>query len=185
VVYGMETVLLVVVARHLGLGAAGYGWLLAAVGAGGVAATLGAGRLITTARPRSVLVGSLLVLAAAGALTGLTPVLPLVLLWSVLAGAAAIIVEVLAETALQRQLEEDVFARAYGIAFPLSIGGIVVGSLVAAPLLSVLGLPGALLAMAAVAGGYALVVACSGAPVAVPAEVRSATAAGADGVAPA
>ena len=44
------------------------------------------------------------------------------------------LVEVLGETALQRELDEEVFTRAYGIALPVSLAGIVGGSLVAAPL---------------------------------------------------
>ena len=46
-------------------------------------------------------------------------------LCSVIGGAGAVLVEVLCETALQRELDEEVFARAYGIALPVSIGGIV------------------------------------------------------------
>jgi hypothetical protein len=51
-------------------------------------------------------------------------------------GAAAVLVEILTETGLQRMLDEDVFGRAYGLALPASLGGIVVGSLVAPPVLS-------------------------------------------------
>jgi hypothetical protein len=39
------------------------------------------------------------------------PWLPAPLLWSVIGGAGAVLVEVLCETALQRQLDEEVFAR--------------------------------------------------------------------------
>ena len=106
-----------------------------------------------------MLVAALLVVAAAGTLTAVTPTLPLLLAWAVLAGAGAVIVEVLTETTLQRDLAEDVFARAYGIAFPASIGGIVIGSLAAAPLVALFGLTGALLSIAVLAGGYAAVVA--------------------------
>jgi hypothetical protein len=40
-------------------------------------------------------------------------------------------VEVYSETALQAELPEEVFGRAYGFAFPASVAGIVVGSLIA------------------------------------------------------
>jgi MFS family permease len=106
-----------------------------------------------------MLVAALLAVAAAGTLTAITPTLPLLLVWALLAGAGAVIVEVLTETTLQRDLDEDVFARAYGIAFPASIGGIVIGSLIAAPLVALFGLTGALLSIALLAAGYATVIA--------------------------
>ncbi len=158
VVYGMQTVLLVLLGHRLGLGEAGYGYLLAAVGVGGVLGTTLSGRAAAGARPRAVLVAALLTVAGSGALLAVTPWLAGVLVWSVVGGAGAIVVEVLTETALQRDLAEDVFARAYGIAFPASIGGIVLGSLVAAPLVSVFGLTGALLSIGVLVAGYAAVV---------------------------
>ena len=69
------------------------------------------------------------------------------------------LVEVLCETALQRELDEEVFTRAYGIALPVSIAGIVVGSLIAAPLAMVVGLTGAIVGTGILAAGYAAVVA--------------------------
>jgi MFS family permease len=170
VIYGMQTVLLLLLTRHLGLGNAGYGWLLAGTGAGGVLGTTLSGRAAANTRPRAMLVAALLAVAAAGTLTAITPTLPLLLAWALLAGAGAVIVEVLTETTLQRDLDEDVFARAYGIAFPASIGGIVIGSLIAAPLVALFGLTGALLTIAVLAGGYATVVARAKAAAAPPAE---------------
>jgi predicted MFS family arabinose efflux permease len=125
---------------------------------GGVLGTTLSGRAAAGARPRAVLVGALLTVAGSGALLAVTPWLAGVLAWSVVGGAGAIVVEVLTETALQRDLAEDVLARAYGIAFPASIGGIVLGSLVAAPLVSVFGLTGALLSIGVLVAGYAAVV---------------------------
>jgi MFS family permease len=54
-----------------------------------------------------------------------------------------IVGEVLSETALPRMLDDEVLGRAYGLALPVSLSGIVVGSLVAGPLVSLLGLHGA------------------------------------------
>jgi MFS family permease len=161
VVYGMQTVLLMLLTRHLGFGDAGYGYVLAGLGAGGIVGTTLAGRAAASGRPRGVLVGALLLLAVPSALMAVTPWLPALLLWAVISGAGAVLVEVLCETALQRQLDEDVFARAYGIALPLSIGGIVVGSLVAAPLVAFVGLTGAIVATGVLAGGYAALVGLS------------------------
>jgi MFS family permease len=49
---------------------------------------------------------------------------------SVLYGAQTVLL-LLTETTLQRELDEDVFGRAYGLAFPAAIAGIVVGSVIA------------------------------------------------------
>jgi hypothetical protein len=53
-------------------------------------------------------------------------------------------------------LPAEVFGRAYGLAIPASVAGIVVGSLIAPLLVSALGLNGSLAACGAVALGYAL-----------------------------
>jgi hypothetical protein len=87
-----------------------------------------------------------------------TPWLPGLLLWAVIGGAGAVLVEVLCETALQRELDEEVFARAYGVALPVILGGIVGGSLVAAPLVALVGLTGAVAATGLLAAGYAGIV---------------------------
>jgi hypothetical protein len=60
------------------------------------------------------------------------------------------------ETGLQRMLPEEVFGRAYGLALPASVAGIVVGSLIAPVLVSVIGLTGALVACGGVATAYGL-----------------------------
>jgi MFS family permease len=158
VVYGMQTVLLLLLSRQLGLGDAGYGYVLAGLGVGGILGTTAAGRAARSARPRAVLVGALLVLAVPSALMAVTPWLPGLLMWSVIGGAGAVLVEVLCETALQRELDEEVFARAYGVALPVILAGIVGGSLVAAPLVAVVGLTGAILATGLLAAGYAGIV---------------------------
>jgi MFS family permease len=155
VVYGMQTVLLLLLTRHLGFGEAGYGYVLAGLGIGGIVGTTVAGRAAASGRPRAVLVGALLVLAVPSALMAVTPWLAGLLLWAVISGSGAVLVEVLCETALQRELDEEVFARAYGIALPMTIGGIVVGSLVAVPLVALVGLTGAIIGTGVLAGGYA------------------------------
>src|SRR5262249_3102815 len=90
-----------------------------------------AGRVSRRLGSRSVLAAAL---ATAGAPTLLLagvrwPAAAIVL--TGLTGMGALLVEVLTETTLQRELDEDVFGRAYGIAFPAAIAGIVVGSVIA------------------------------------------------------
>jgi len=153
-VYGMQTVLLILVARSAGLGLHGYGYLFAGIGAGGLLGTALAGRAARLPY-RIALVVSL-------ALVGV-PMLALPLAhWgaaaiamAALTGMGAIGVEIMTETGLQRMLPADVFGRAYGLAIPASIAGIVAGSLIAPLLVSSVGLPGALLACGAVVLGYA------------------------------
>jgi MFS family permease len=159
VVYGMQTVLLLLLSRDLGFGEAGYGYVLAGLGVGGILGTTLAGRAARSSRPRAVLVAALLVLAVPSSLMAVTPWLPVLLLWSVIGGAGAVLVEVLCETALQRELDEEVFARAYGVALPVILGGIVGGSLVAAPLVALVGLTGSIVVTGLLAAGYAGIVA--------------------------
>jgi hypothetical protein len=46
-------------------------------------------------------------------------------------------------------LDDEVLARAYGLVFPISIAGIVAGSLIAGPLVSLFGVTGAMAAAGA------------------------------------
>jgi predicted MFS family arabinose efflux permease len=155
VVYGMQTVVLVLVARQAGLGLHGYGYLLAALGVGAMVGTSLAGRVLR--------LPARLGLALPLGLVGLSMLAMPIAHWGSVAillacvnGAGAILVEVMTETGLQRMLPTEVFGRAYGLAIPASIAGIVVGSLIAPVLVSALGLNGSLAACGAVALGYAL-----------------------------
>lgn len=155
VVYGMQTVVLVLVADRAGLGMHGYGYLFAALGVGALVGTSLAGRALRLPFRSG--------LALAMCLVGLSMLALPAARWGALAivlacvnGAGAILVEVMTETGLQRMLPEDVFGRAYGLALPASIGGIVVGSLIAPVLVSAVGLTGALIACGGVATAYGL-----------------------------
>jgi MFS family permease len=158
VVYGMQTVLLLLLSRQLGLGDAGYGYVLAGLGAGGILGTTVAGRAARSSHPRAVLVGALLVVAVPSSLMAFTPWLSGLLVWALISGAGTVLVEVLCETALQREVDEEVFARAYGIALPVILAGIVGGSLIAAPLVALVGLTGAIVGTGILAAAYAGIV---------------------------
>jgi MFS family permease len=148
-VYGMQTVLLLLVARQAGLGLHGYGYLFASIGVGALAGTGLAGRALRYSDSRGVL------LAALGAV-GVPMLMLAVTRWAVAAlvlvaftGAGAILVEVLTETSLQRVLPAEMFGRAYGLALPASVGGIAAGSVIAPLLVIVFGQTGALIACGA------------------------------------
>ncbi|MGH8962861.1 MAG: MFS transporter [Jatrophihabitantaceae bacterium] len=157
VVYGAETVLFLLLARALGFGADGYGWLLAGCGLGGVVGTAVASRAAEHGRPRLVLAAALLAVVVPLPLLAVTTSVTVAVLLAVVGGVGAILVEVLADTGLQRCLDDEVLGRAYGFAFPAAIAGIVVGSLLAAPLVALFGLRGSLLVLGALVAVHALV----------------------------
>jgi MFS family permease len=148
VVYGAETVLLLLVAQRLGLGADGYGYLLGAAGLGGVLAAGLAGRAGEAGQRTGVLVAALLCLAVSLGLLAVTDSLAAALVLTLIGGGGAIVVEILVETGLQRSLPEDVLGRAYGFAYPAALGGIVAGALLAPLLVGIAGVAGALAILA-------------------------------------
>ena len=145
-VYGMLTVTFVLLSHKLGAGNGGYGLLLGAYGAGGLFGAVVTGRICSTSRWRSTLACALLLVAAMLVALGTLSNLAEALAASLLVGGGLVVGEVLSETAMPLMLDDDVLARAYGLAFPASLGGLVVGSLLAGPLVSLLGLGGALTA---------------------------------------
>jgi MFS family permease len=174
-VYGMQTVLLLLVARHAGLGLHGYGYLFAGIGAGALAGTSLAGRVMRLPHPRSVLLAAL---AAVGLPMLALPWASSAVLAIALAattGVGAILVEILTETAMQRSLPAEVFGRAYGLALPASVAGIAAGSLVAPLLVTALGGTGAMVAGGGAVIAYGLVL-LRGASATAPAEVAPAPA---------
>jgi predicted MFS family arabinose efflux permease len=153
-VYGALTVLFVLIGGNLGLGEAGYGLLLAAVGAGGVLSGGLAGRAAASPNPRRML---LVAMVAVGAPIPLFAVLGWVapaLLLAASVGAGSLVGEVVVDTSLQRSLDPAVFARAYGLALPAALAGIVAGALLTPPCLSLLGLDGTLAFFGALALAY-------------------------------
>lgn len=152
-VYGILTVTLVMVARKVGAGAGGYGLLLGGFGVGGVIGASLVARLDAPSAWRRTLTVALLLVGLPLAGLGFAPNLASALALALLGGSGMIVGEVLSETALPRMLDDEVLARAYGLVLPISISGIVVGSLIAGPLVSAFGLTGAM-----VAGGMAVLV---------------------------
>ena len=156
VVYGMQTVLLILVARQSGLGLHGYGYLFAAIGAGALAGTTLAGRALRHPSQRAMLANMLsavgLPMLLLAVVRGPVPALVLV----AVTGTGAVLVEILTETGLQRTLPPEVLGRAYGLALPAAVGGIALGSLIAPLLVAAVGTTGALLVCGVAAPAYAL-----------------------------
>jgi predicted MFS family arabinose efflux permease len=148
-VYGILTVTLVLVSRRVGAGDGGYGLLLGGFGVGGVIGASVTGRIGGPARWRRTLTVAMVLVGVPLAGLGVVPTLAGALALAMLGGGGMIVGEVLCETALPRMLDDEVLARAYGVVFPISVGGIVVGSLVAGPLVALLGVAGALAAVGA------------------------------------
>jgi MFS family permease len=147
-VYGILTVTLVLVAGRVGAGPGGYGLLLGAFGVGGIVGASVAGRIDGERWRRTLAVALTLVavpVAALGVADSLWVALPL----AIVGGTGAVVAEVLSETALPRMLDDAVLARAYGIMLPVALSGIVAGSLIAGPLVALLGVTGALVATGA------------------------------------
>ena len=153
-VYGACTVLLVLVARRLGMGVDGFGYLLAGFGVGGVCGTLLTG-VMARLRDDVALALALTAVALPLPLLAVNPSPVAAIALTALSGVGAVVVEIRTETGLQRMLDEAVFGRAYGFALPASLGGIVVGSVVAPIAVGGVGVVATLGVLGAVVVGYA------------------------------
>lgn len=157
-VYGTQTVLMLTVSRQIGLGTQGYGYLFAAIGAGGLLGTALADRASRSSHPSWILAAALAAVGLPMSLLAVTRWAAVAILLAGLTGTGALLVEILTDTCLQRVLDEDVLGRAYGLALPAAIGGIVAGALIAPVLAGVLGVSGALVTVGAAVLACALVV---------------------------
>lgn len=144
-VFGIDTVLFVVLSRDvLGTGAEGYGYLLAGLGVGGVAAAGIVTRLERKPRLGLVILAGMatyclptLVFLVAG-----NPVLAFVI--QIVRGAGTLVVDVLAVTALQRSLPNDLLARVFGAFNAFLLAAILLGAVVAPVLIEQVSLDAAL-----------------------------------------
>jgi predicted MFS family arabinose efflux permease len=161
--YGALTVVFVLISNRLGLGSAGYGYLIAALGGGAVLAAGLADRMARADRPRLMLALAVVALGAPLPLA-IAGWLPAALLVAAVFGAGTLVSEVVGDTALQRALDPDVFARAYGLVLPAALSGIVLGALLAPPCVALVGVDGTLIVIAAVCTAYAIAVAATRSP---------------------
>ena len=128
-VYGASTVLYVPMSEKFGTGSDGYSYLIASAALGGVLIAGLVGRLSRSGRLAPVIVGGMCLLALPYAATTLVdqPVVGAAL--QVVAGGGMVIVDVLAITALQRDLPREVLSRVFGVFESLVLGGILLASL--------------------------------------------------------
>jgi MFS family permease len=153
--YGAETVLLVVYAEEqLGVGADGYGYLIAGAGAGGVAAGLFCARLagrravaVVTTVSCGLSSGGLLLYAG-------TSLFAVALAIAVLTGMALVVSEVVTDLAITRAAPGDLLGRVYGALEGIATAGTVLGAALAPVTISAFGLEFGMLAF----GGIAAVI---------------------------
>jgi predicted MFS family arabinose efflux permease len=148
-VYGTDTVLFVGVSEHrLGTGNEGFGYLLAGLGAGGVLAAGAVNRLAGSRRLGSIILAGAIGYSLPTALLTVVHSPALAFAIQVFRGSSTLVVDVLAVTALQRSVASDQLARVFGVFFAFVLGAIALGTVLTPPLVSGLGLNGALWTMA-------------------------------------
>jgi CRP-like cAMP-binding protein len=140
-IYGTDTVLFAPLSKlQLGTGAHGFGYLLAGCGLGGLLAAGGINRLAASPRLGAWMVGGLVLYCLPTAAMVFIHQPAVAFGVQVLRGAGTVVVDVLAVTALQRTVSEDMLARVFGVFFALVLAAISLGALVAPVLLGVIGL---------------------------------------------
>ena len=156
--YGAQTVQLVVYAQHqLGLSADGYGYLLGASGAGGVIGATMSRRLASRSRIAVPLICGCVTFTGSQLLFASTSLVLLAVSVALLSGIGMVLSDVISETAISRAAPGDLMGRVFASYDGISVGGMVLGALVAAPVLRAAGTRLSLLILgaAAVAGSLA------------------------------
>jgi predicted MFS family arabinose efflux permease len=130
--YGAQTVQLVLYSQdQLGLGAEGYGYLLAAAGIGGVLSATVNGRLSTSWRVSLIVVTAGAVFCLTQLAYAWTDQLAVALAFTLLGGVGVVACEVVAETAVARIVQPDLLGRVMGVFDSLSVAAMVLGALLA------------------------------------------------------
>lgn len=156
-VYGTDTVLFVGVSdTKLGTGAEGFGYLLAGLGVGGVLAAVFVNRIASSSRLAVAITAGAVLYCLPTALLTVVHAPEAAFALQVLRGAATLIVDVLAITALQRAVPPQTLARVFGVFFAFFLGSIALGTLVTPPIVDLLSLNAALVIMAFVPAALAL-----------------------------
>lgn len=148
-VYGTDTVLLIGVSEHrLETGAEGFGYLLGALGVGGVLMALAVNRLAASRRLAPIIFAGVAGYCLPTALLAVTHSPALAVAVEIVRGAATLVVDVLAITALQRAVPAEQMARVFGVFWSVIIAAVALGTLAAPLVVSAGGLDVGLLTMA-------------------------------------
>jgi MFS family permease len=150
--YGAQTVQLVLYAeQRLGLGAGGYGYLLAAAGLGGLLSVVVNARLSTSSAVSRIVVGTAVVFCATQLVYARSDIVVVALLVTVVGGIGLVACEVVAETTLARVVPGDVLGRVMGFYDSLMVAAMIVGAVLAPVLIDLLSLSTSLLVVGAAA----------------------------------
>ena len=154
---GALNVLVVATALELlDVGEAGLGFLTSADGLGGLIGAAGALVLVGRRRLAATFGAGILLWGVPLALIGVWPEYVVAFAMLVIVGLANTIVDVSGLTLLQRGVDNSVLARVFGVLETLVLGAIALGGVLAALLISVLGIRGALIASGAFLPALAL-----------------------------
>jgi len=146
-VYAASTVVYVPLSERLGTGATGYSYLIAGASLGGVLVAALANRFSASSRLAPVICLGMFMLALPFAVVAAVHSPVLAFLLQVVSGGGMIIVDVLAITALQRDLPRGVLSRVFGIFESAVPASLLASSFVTALILHRVGLTGTLLAI--------------------------------------
>ena len=144
-IYGASTVLYVPISQQLGTGNNGFGYLLAGSALGGVIAAGLANRLSASSRLAPIILGGIILEAVPFALTVWVHAPPIGFVLQVIAGVGMILVDVLAMTALQRDMPRGVLGRVLSLLDVAIISAILMASFSFAFVFAALDLHGTLL----------------------------------------
>jgi MFS family permease len=153
---GFLNVFVVVIALELlGMGAPGVGVLTAAVGAGAVAGSLGASALVSGRRLAALEGVGVALWGLPLALSGALPHEPVVLALMSVIGIGNALADIGLYTLPARLVPEELLARVFGAKESLTAMSVALGSLIAPPVIDVLGVRAALAALGLVAPALA------------------------------
>ncbi len=156
-VYGTDTVLFVGASQsRLGTGTEGFGYLLAGLGIGGVIMAPFVDRLSRLPRLGPVILSGMVMYALPTAVLAVTHSPGVAFAVQIVRGAATLVVDVMAITALQRSVPTDQLARVFGVFWALMLGAIALGTLITPVLVRVFDLEAALWIMALTPAVFAL-----------------------------
>jgi hypothetical protein len=147
-VYGTDTVLLLGVSdAQLGTGPQGFGYLLAGLGVGGILMALVVDRLASSRRLALIITAGMAVYCLPTAVLVAVHAPGIAFVLQVIRGGGTLVVDVLAITALQRAVSDEVIARVFGVFFALVLGAISLGTIVTPAIVNGPGLHAALYIM--------------------------------------